>query len=225
MAVSSSDRASRTEPSAARTITGSVAGSNSLPLEDPLQRCQQEVRRHRTEVEALHAGEDRGREIPRVGGGEHEYHVGGRLLQRLEQRVEGRLGQLVNLIDDVDLVAPTSRRVLDILAQGADLVDATIGGAVDLHDVHTRGGVEAHGAGAARLGALPLRAQQRARQQPRGGRLADATGSREEIGVGDPPRRQRVAQRARDRVLPDDLVERRRSILPGQYLVAHRNTK
>src|SRR5206468_12417366 len=85
--------------------------------EDVLERGRERVRRDRAEVEALHAREHRGRDVARIGGGQHEDHVRGRLLQRLEQRVERRLGELVDLVDDVDLVAAARRRVLDVLPE------------------------------------------------------------------------------------------------------------
>src|SRR4029079_1420480 len=82
------------------------------------------------------------------------------------------------------------------------------------------GRVPAHLARAARLRAVAGRAQERASQQPRGRRLADAPGAREEIGVSDASRGQRIAQGARDRVLPDDLVEDGGTIFPGEDLIA-----
>ena len=187
--------------------------------QDVLERGRQGVRRDRSEVEALDAREHGGRDVARIGGGQHEHHVRGRLLQRLEQRVECRLGELVNLVDDVDLVAATGRRVLDVLAQRPDLLDAAVGGAVDLDHVHREAGVAAHRARPARLGGLALGAEQRLGEQARGGGLADAAGAGEEVGVRHAPGRQRVAQRPRDGVLSDDRLERLRPPLPGENLI------
>src|SRR5262249_58511273 len=99
-----------------------------------------------------------------------------------------RLGQLVALIDDVDLVLPARRRVLHVLAERADLLDAAVRRAVDLEHVHERpgGALEAHRALATRLRAGSLRAQERARQQAGGGRLADAARAGEQLGVRHP---------------------------------------
>src|SRR5207245_3449523 len=47
---------------------------------------------------------------------------------------------------------------------------------------------------------------------------------REEVGVGDARGGERIPERARDRVLADDRVERLRPPLPGQDLIAHRLT-
>ncbi len=48
----------------------------------------------------------------RVGGAENEHDMLGRLLQRLQQRIERRNREHVNLVDDVDLVATAGRRII-----------------------------------------------------------------------------------------------------------------
>ena len=87
------------------------------------------------EIESLAAREDRRGNLVRLGGREDEVHVDRRLLERLEERVERLRRQHVHFVDDVYLGAPLRRRVADLLAQVADLVDAAVGGAVDLDDV------------------------------------------------------------------------------------------
>src|SRR5262249_28113492 len=73
----------------------------------------------------------------------------------------------------------------------------------------------------ARLRAAAIGAQQRAGEEPSGRGLAHAARTREEIRVRDAVRSERVPQRARDRVLSDDRVERLRPPLPGEYLIRH----
>ena len=89
----------------------------------------------------LDAGENRGKDLLRVGGAHDEDHVLGRLLERLEQRVERRRGEHVDLVDDVDLVATHRGRVVDA---GDDLlahvVHAGAGGRVELYDVRVLAG-------------------------------------------------------------------------------------
>ena len=99
-----------------------------------------------------------------------------------------------------------------------------VGGRVDLHHVDRRARDEVltGRAGAARLRTGARGARQRLGQEPGGGGLAHAAGSGEEIGVGDPARAERVAERARDRVLPDDRVELLRPPLPRQDLIRQR---
>ena len=91
-------------------------------------------------VEALAAREDGRRDLVDLGRGEHEDDVGGRLLEGLQEGVEGLLGEHVGLVDDVDLVAAPDRRIADLVAQLADVVDAAVGGGVHLDHVERRRG-------------------------------------------------------------------------------------
>src|SRR5262249_18528963 len=86
-------------------------------------------------IEALAARQDRGRYLLHFGRSQNEFHMCRRLLQRFEKSVEGVLGQHVNFVDDVDLVARSSRPVLDILANFADLIDAAVARCIDLEHV------------------------------------------------------------------------------------------
>ena len=87
------------------------------------------------EVEALAAGKDGDRQLVRFGGGKDELDVFRRLFQGLQQGVEGVGGEHVDFVDDDDLVAAVGGEVLDAVAQFADIVDAVVGGAVDLEDI------------------------------------------------------------------------------------------
>ena len=75
-----------------------------------------------------------------------------RLLDRLQQRVEGFVGDLVRFVDDENLVAVARRPVADVLAQLAHLVDAAIGGRVDLDHVDAAAGGDLLAAGALAAG-------------------------------------------------------------------------
>ena len=74
---------------------------------------------------------------------------------------------------------------------------------------------------AARIGGRPLLAVQRARQNPRRRRLADAARAGEDERLREPPARERVAQRPRHRLLSDDVVEPLRPPLARDDLVGH----
>ena len=65
------------------------------------------------EIEALAAREDGLQNLLRIGGAQHEDHVRRRLLERLEQRVERRRREHVNLVDDIDLVLAAHRGKVD----------------------------------------------------------------------------------------------------------------
>ena len=129
----------------------------------------------------------------------------------------------MDLVHDVDLEAAAGRRVLHVLAESANVVDARVGGGVDLHHVHRRARDEilAGGAGAARFGSFALGAGEGLGEKPRGGGLADASRTREEIGMGDAPGAEGILQRARDRILSHHSLESLRSPLPRQHLIAH----
>ena len=81
------------------------ADLDALRLADGGQAARHLTARDALEVEALDAGEDGVRDLLGFGGGEHEDHVRRRLLEGLEQRVEGLPREHVDFVDDVDAVA------------------------------------------------------------------------------------------------------------------------
>ena len=89
-----------------------------------------------TEIKSLAAGMDGLGNLLRVGRRQNEHHMARRLLERLQQRVERCHREHVDLIDDVDLVAPARRRELhavdDLLT---DVVDAGAACRIELVDV------------------------------------------------------------------------------------------
>jgi hypothetical protein len=105
----------RTEGVTSRPPTKSHGGVNQFitRLEtggvlDVLQQCVQGVATNKSKFEVLGAAANRGQHLVRVGGGQHEDNMGGGFLERLQQGRGGRLGQLVDLVEDVDL--PATRR-------------------------------------------------------------------------------------------------------------------
>src|SRR4029079_10419448 len=76
-------------------------------------------------------------------------------------------------------------------------------------------------ADAARVRGRPVDAVQRARQDSRRRRLADAARAREDEGLCEALAAQRVAQRPRTRLLADDPVEGFRPPLARDDLVTH----
>ena len=149
----------------------------------------------------------------------------GRLFQRLQQRIEGGVGDLVRLVENVNLEAVARRTIARGLAQLANLVDAAVGGRVDLDHVHRVAGadLDARIANSARLGhGMVLRlAIQRHRQNARDGRLADAAVAAEDVAVGDASLRDGILQRAGDVLLPDHLGELLWTVFARQNLITH----
>ena len=209
---SSIDSASRMPPAASRAIrwTRRGIGRPAVGLEDPGELALDLGDRQAADVEALEARQDRRREARRLGRGEHEDDEVGRLLERLEERVPGVLGDLVRLVEDVDLASQFAGRVGEALAELADVVDAAVAGGVDLDEVERRALADrdARRAGVAGVAVLEVRAVERLGEDPRQRRLAGAARPDEQDGVRDPIGADGVAQRLDDRFLPDDLARR-----------------
>ena len=145
------------------------------------------------------------------------------LLDDLEQRVEGLARQAMDLVEHHHLVAVARRSVAQALGQLAHLLDLRVGGRVHLEHVEVGAGgdLAAGGALVAGLGGRAALAVERLGQEPRGGRLADSADAGEEVGLGDPPLGQGVAQRGDDRLLADQVGEALGPPLAGQDLIGH----
>ena len=188
-------------------------------------------------AEVLHVGRQAGRrdqpervvvgprpdgpdDLLRLGRREDELHVLRRLLDDLQQGVEALRAHHVRLVDDVDLVAALRRPVGGAFAQVTGVVDAAVGGRVDLDDVdrarpapgerHAR---VAHPAG---VRGRPLLAVEAAGEDPRAGRLAAAARAAEEVGVAHPTGAQSLHERLGDVLLADDVAERLRPVAAVQ---------
>ena len=170
------------------------------------------------EVVGLAAGEDRGDDLVLLRRRQDEDGVCRRFLQRLEEGVEGRGAQHVDLVDDIDAVASDLRRDLYLFQQGLDVLDAVVGGRIQLMDAERA----PFGEGNAGL-ALPtrlqvggrMRAVDRLRENAGGAGLADAARAAEEIGVRDLAAGDRILEGPGDDILADQALERVRAIFPG----------
>ena len=91
----------------------------------------------------------------------------------------------------------------------ADVVDPEVRGRVDLEDVHVAALTDllAGVAGAAGIDGRPADAVQRACQNTRGGRLADAARAGEHEGLGEAIAGNRVSEGLGDTPLADDLID------------------
>ena len=178
------------------------------------------LRRHRPQVELQAAAQHRGQHLVGVGRRQHELQVFRRLLQRLEQRAEGVLGELVRLVDHEDLVAAHAGLVGSPLDQLACLVDAAVGRRVELDVVDEAVGIDL-GAGLAlaaglrrdAAGAVGTGAVQALGQDARDRGLADAARAGEQVRVVQAAAGQRVAQRTHHVFLSDHLAEMARPVL------------
>jgi hypothetical protein len=186
-----------------------------LGVGDPAQHPD-ELRQPRPgEDEGLAARADRGQHLCEIGRAEDEDEVRRRLLDQLQERVPGRIGELVRLVEDVDLVAPLRRLQDHALADLADVVDPALRGGVHLDDVE--GGAvrdrDARVADLVRGRRRPCGAVERLREDPRHRRLAGPARPGEEVRLPQLVQLDRVPQRPDDRFLADDVVEVQRPVL------------
>ena len=87
------------------------------------------------ESEVLAARADSLGDVLRLRSRHHEDDVLRRLLQSFQQGIKSRIGDLVGLVEQVDLVAIACRGVPGGVAQFTDFVDPAVGGGVNLHYV------------------------------------------------------------------------------------------
>ena len=179
------------------------------------------------EIEALAAREDGLQNLLRVGGAQHKDHVRRRLLERLEQRVERRRREHVDLVDDIDLVLAAHRGKVDGVDDFlAHIVHARAGGGIELVDIgvvtlgnelallaSTVGHAAACTLGARRLG---IATEQRLGKNTRHGGLARAARSAEQVRMGQAPLGDGVLERRDDMLLAHHGVEGERAILSVQ---------
>jgi hypothetical protein len=78
------------------------------------------------EHERLATGAHGREHLGEVGRAEDEQQVRRRLLDQLQERVPGGLGQLMGLVEDVDLRAALDRLQHDAVADLPDVVDPTL---------------------------------------------------------------------------------------------------
>ena len=209
---------------------GQALGLNPHPLglEDHLQVADDVVGLHPAQVEPLAAGEDGHRHLADLGGGEDELGVGRRLLEGLQERIEGSRREHVHLVDDVDLVARLHRGVAHPVQQVAHVCDAGPAGGVQLQDVHVPalddgaavppldGQVQAGGVNGVRLEV------QRPGEEPGRGGLAHPPHAGEHEGVGDASGREGVAQGPDHGLLAIEVLEGPRAVLPGDDGIGRR---
>ena len=192
------------------------------------QMVEHGFRRHGPQIELQAARQHRHRHLLRIGRGQHELQVFGRLFERLEHGVERRVRQHVHFVDHEDLEAPLHRLVDGLLEQALDLVDAAVRCRVELGVIREAAAVDfgagrAHAAGRGGDAALAIDALaiERLGQNARHRGLADATRTREQIGVMQALLRQGIGQRLHDMLLPHHFGEIAGTVFAGKHEVGH----
>jgi hypothetical protein len=216
---------SRRRVRASSSVASRLPGAGRRPrqlLRNPVavhEQMRDRAGRRRPQHDVPAPGTDRRQDVLRCRGAQHPDGPGGRLLETLQQRVGGVLGEPVGVLDHDHLPAPRPGGERGVADQLANLVDAdrqALGG--DQLDV--RVGAGQRGPAGVAGSAAALVALQCRRERP--GRVG-ATGSRwpgEQPGVGHagagasgdpvPGRFDRAPQQLDQRLLPDQVGPHRR---------------
>ena len=162
------------------------------------------------EVVGLAARKDGREHFVLLGGAEYEDGIGRRFLQSLEESVERRLAEHVDLVDDIHAVVADLRRYLHLLHQGLDVLDAVVGGGVELVDT-IRAALGEGDAGLALSARLHICSGMHAvdglGEDARGAGLAHPARAAKEIGVGQLPAENGILERAGYVILSDQGFE------------------
>ena len=188
--------------------------------------------RHAAQREALATRQHRHGDFVHLGRREDEFDVRRRLLERLQQRVEGVLRQHVHFVDDVDLVPRRDRAIAHALGQVTDIVDTGARGGVHLDDIDMAvlGDGPAMNAFAAgryrrRTGPVGADAIERAGDDPCRRGFADPAHTRQDESLRDAALGDRVRQGADHRLLPDHLGKGLRPVFAGEDAIACRGIR
>ena len=188
--------------------------------------CGQFALADSAQVEPLAPGQHRDRHHADFRRCEHEFHMLGRLLQGLEQRVERVVRKHVDFVDDVDLVPGGRGPVGNALDDFPHVRDAGPGGGIHFEniDMPTVRDREAVLALSARIGSrdsisFRTHAIQALRDQPRRCGFPHPSHAGQNERMGNPVRLERVPHHADHGVLPDYLGERLRPVLPREDFV------
>ena len=157
----------------------------------------------------LAPGENGGRDLVKLRGGQDEHQVGRGLLQNFQQGVKGGGGQHVDLVHDVDPLLHIGGSVDGFIPQGPDLVHAVGGSGVQFQHVQKAAVFQPHTAGTLAAGVTVYRVLtvDGLGQNFGAGGLSGAPGAGEEVGMGGAALRHLLLQRFSDVFLPDDIGE------------------
>ena len=182
-----------------------------LLLSGHIQQPRRDVlRRDALEGKPLAPGEDGGGHLVELRSGQNEHQVLRRLLQNLQQSIEGRGGEHVDLVHDVHPLLHIGRGVDGFVPQGPHLVDTVVGGSVQLQYIQKTAVFDAHAGGALAAGIAVHRvlAVDGLGQDFGTGGLAGAPGACEEVRMGGAALRHLLTQSLGDVGLADDIRKR-----------------
>jgi len=214
--VEGTERVSRRAPTKAnRRVNEGVISAQTRRPTNVVQQRTQGVATDEAKLEMLRARTNGGHHLVRFRGRQHEDHVLGRLLKGLQERRRRRLGELMDLVEDVDL--PAARRAVPRSGSDlTDIVDPVVRRGVELDDVQRRALGDRHTTGALVAGVAVERplAVKGLGEDARGRGLAGAAGPREKVRVHHTVVLYRPLQGAHDMVLAPYFGESSRSEPP-----------
>ena len=230
IAWSSSESASRTEPSAARAISASASGSAVTPSLARMPSrwatstpASTRRRSNRWQRDSTVTGT-----LPISVVANTNLAWGGGSSRVFSSALKAAVREHVHFVEDVDLVARAHRRVTHGVVDLADVVDAVVGGGVHLQHVdvpafHDRLAIEAeHRHLDGRRGHRAVRqfVVQAAGEDAGGRGLADAAHAGEDPGLRDAPGLERVRDRPHHGLLADQVVEGGGPVFAREHPVA-----
>ncbi len=192
-----------------------VGNVHLFAVRNPAQQLQQVRQPRPLEDERLTARAHGQKHLLELRRAEDEEEVGRRLLDKLQERVPGGVGELVRLVEDVDLVLALDGLEHDAVADLANVVDPPLRGRVHLDHVERRPVRDRDACVAGVVGSRrrAVRAVDRFGEDARERRLARAARPGEEVRLADLAGRDRVRKRSHHRFLPDDVLEGLRAVL------------
>ena len=158
---------------------------NRLMMEDLFHLAPDLLGGQSLQIELQAAGQNRDRNFLRVGGRQQKLYMGGRLLQRFQQRIEAVRGEHVDFVDQVNLIAAPGWGIHDVVQQVAGILDLGAGSRVHFNQVNEAPLIQLATTQAftARLGPLTSFAIHGLGQNTGDRGLPDSAGTGEEISV------------------------------------------
>ena len=192
-----------------KDVEGFVGRLDAFLFADVAEAAADLVYGEALEVKALHAAENRLRDLVDLCRRKDENHVGGRFFERLEERVEGAGRKHVDFVDNENLVLADDGRVLHTFDHIANVVDARVGSGVDFVNVHrvAAGNVLAAIALAARVQRVRALAVERTGEDSGAGGFAHTTGAGKEERMMKTTALDGVLQSLGDMFLTDHIAE------------------
>ena len=129
----------------------------------------------------------------------------------------------MNFVDYINFVLSDDGRILDLFAKVADFVHRAVGRGVDFQNIHIAGLLKFDTSRAfpTRIAVYGVFAVNRARKNSRDGGFPRAASPREKVCVRNVVRFNLIDKRPYDMSLPDDLVERNRTVSSVLRNVCH----